>query len=159
MKKINQSTIACRYAASVSLFIALLSGCAAQSSTPAPTQASLTGSAWRLVSFNSPGAAPELRPERPDQYELRFGADGRVTARFDCNRGNGEWRSEPASPNSGSLQFGSIATTRMMCPPARLNERLPRDIEAVRSYRIVDGRLHMSLVADGGIYIWEPISP
>ena len=37
-----------------------------------------------------------------------------------------------------------------------MDERIARDCDAVRSYLIKDGQLHLSLLADGGIYTWEP---
>jgi putative lipoprotein len=46
----------------------------------------------------------------------------------------------------------------MMCPPARLNDRLTKDWEYVRSYTINNGHLFLSLMADGGNYEFEPVS-
>lgn len=34
-----------------------------------------------------------------------------------------------------------------------------RDLGYVRSYLLRDGRLYMSLMADGGIYEWRRIDP
>jgi para-nitrobenzyl esterase len=44
-----------------------------------------------------------------------------------------------------------------MCAPGSLHDRLAKDWEFVRSYTIKDSHLFLSLMADGGIYEFEPI--
>ena len=51
-----------------------------------------------------------------------------------------------------------MALTRAMCPPAPLNDRIPKDLGYVRSYVLKDGHLFLSLMADGGIYEFEPLA-
>ena len=142
-------------------FLLTLAACAAAPEAP-HTQAapsSLTGTSWRLVSFRSSGdAVGAIVPSSPNQYTLAFAADGHTSMTFDCNRGGGTWQAS-ASGDGGGLRFGPIATTRMLCPPGPLDARLPRDMEYVRNYRIVDGRLNLGLTADGGVYTWERITP
>ena len=89
-------------------------------------------------------------------FTLRFGTDQRVSLQLDCNRASGEWKARPGPGDGGSLTFGPIAATRALCPPPHLDERIVRDLAYVRSYRIIDGRLFLSLMADGGIYEWIP---
>jgi heat shock protein HslJ len=113
----------------------------------------LAGSSWRLVRFaGSDGKA--IRPDAASKYTIDFGTDGRVTAQIDCNRGRSTWKSSGA----GRLEFGPFALTRAMCPPAPLNDRLPGDLSAVRSYTIRNDHLFLPLVADGGVYEFEPMS-
>jgi len=69
-----------------------------------------------------------------------------VTARIDCNRARGAWKS--AAP--GRLEFGPMAATRAQCPPGSLHDVVMRQLPFVRSYVIRDGRLYLSLMADGG---------
>lgn len=38
-----------------------------------------------------------------------------------------------------------------------MDERIARDASQVRGYLLRDGQLHLSLMADGGIYSWEPL--
>ena len=45
-----------------------------------------------------------------------------------------------------------------MCSPAPLNDHIPKHWEYMRSYILKDGHLFLSLIADGGIYEFEPIS-
>ncbi len=40
-----------------------------------------------------------------------------------------------------------------------MSARFLRDFEHMRSYVIVDGHLHISLMADGGVYEFEPAEP
>ena len=51
-----------------------------------------------------------------------------------------------------------MALTRAMCPPGSLHDRIARDWTNIRSYTVKDGRLFLSLMADGGIYEFEPLS-
>jgi uncharacterized lipoprotein YbaY len=44
-----------------------------------------------------------------------------------------------------------------MCPDMKLHDRIAKDWTAVRSYLIKDGNLFLSLMADGGIYEFEPL--
>jgi len=128
-----------------------LSGCTPTQEAP-PAPAGLAGTAWQLVEFQSMDDAQGItRPANPTRYTIRFSADGRVAARLDCNRGMGNWTSEGA----GALRIGPLATTRMLCPPPSDGDRLGKQLDYVRSYLIRDGRLHMSLMADGGILVWE----
>jgi para-nitrobenzyl esterase len=94
-----------------------------------------------------------LVPDDKAKYTIYFGSDGRVSARIDCNRGTGTWKS--SGPNQ--LQFGPLALTRAACPVGSLHDRLAKDWEFVRSYIIRNRHLFLSLVADGGIYEFEPM--
>lgn len=118
-----------------------------------PSSGGLAGTSWRLVEIQSmDDAQGKSRPDDPAKYTLSFGADGRLAARLDCNRGNGPWQSESA----GSLRIGPLAVTRALCPPPSLGGRLARDLDYVRTYTLRNGRLYLSLMADGGIIVLEP---
>ena len=112
----------------------------------------LAGTSWRLVKFQG-GDDTTLVPADKSKYSLAFATDGNVVhVRIDCNRGSGTWN----SPEVNQLQFGPLALTRAMCPPAALTDRLTRDWPAMRSYVMSNGHLFLSLMADGGIYEFEP---
>ena len=123
---------------------------AVRQSSPAPA-AGLAGTSWRLVKFQG-GDGRTLTPDDRSKYAIEFGSDGRVTARIDCNRGSGTWKS--AGPNH--LQFGPLASTRAACPPGSLHDQILKQWGNIRSYVIRDGHLFLSLMADGGIYEFEP---
>jgi hypothetical protein len=97
------------------------------------------------------------RPRDPSRYTLLLQGDGRAVLQLDCNRAVGTWQVEPsADPGNGSFRFGPLAATGALCPPPSLGERLGRQLPFVRGYLLRDGRLHLSLLADGGILVWEP---
>jgi para-nitrobenzyl esterase len=93
--------------------------------TPAPPQngiADLGGTSWQLIKFHS-SDDKLLTPNDPAKYTIAFGTDGSISARIDCNRGRGSWKS--SGPNQ--LQFGPLALTRAMCSPGSLHDRMLKD--------------------------------
>ena len=97
------------------------------------------------------------KPENPARYTMRLNADGTVHMRLNCNRANGTWKADAApGGSSGSFTFGPLAATRALCPPPSLDEQVTRQAQFIRSYLLKDGKLHLSLMADGGIWTWEP---
>jgi para-nitrobenzyl esterase len=118
------------------------------------TQAGLGGTSWRLVKFEG-GDETTLTPAEGAEYTIAFEPGGRLTARIDCNRGRGTWKSS----GPPQLEFGPLALTRAMCPPGSLHDHMVKQWPYVRSYVIQDGHLFLSLMADGGIYEFEPMSP
>ena len=111
---------------------------------------SLANTAWRLVGFEG-GDGTRLTPDDPSKYTIEFDADSNLAVRFDCNRGRGAWKA-----SGSSLEFGPLALTRAMCPPGSLHDHLVKQWPYIRSWLIRDGHLHLSLMADGGIYEFEP---
>jgi len=130
-----------------SLSLALAAACA---QTP-PAPEGLGGTSWQLVKFQG-GDDKVLTPDDRSKYTLAFNTDGTVSARIDCNRGRGGWK----SAGRGRLEFGPMAITRAMCPPGSLHDQIVRQLPYVRSYVLQDGRLFLSLMADGGTYEFEP---
>lgn len=126
----------------------------------APAQAAtLAGTAWRLVSFQSmDDAVGTIRPEDPSRFTMHLNRDGTVVFRLDCNRARGTWAAEPAGDGTnGRFTFGLLASTRALCPPPHLDELVVGQAGYVRGYLLREGRLYLSLMADGGIFAWEPL--
>jgi heat shock protein HslJ len=123
--------------------------------------ASLAGTAWELVAIQSmDDAQGTTHIAKPETFTVLFLANGRASFRIDCNRGTTRWTFTPSQESSsGSLEFGLFATTRAMCPSGSLDQRVLRDLPHVRSCMLKDGKLYMSLMADGGIYEWRPAKP
>jgi heat shock protein HslJ len=117
------------------------------------TTAGLGGTSWRLVKFQG-GDGLTLRPDDKAKYTIAFGTDGRLSARIDCNRGRGTWKSS----GPPQLELGPLALTRAKCPPGSLYDGIVKRWPYVRSYVMKDGHLFLSLMADGGIYEFEPVS-
>jgi hypothetical protein len=120
----------------------------------------LMGTRWRLVKFQSmDDAIGEIRPENVLIYTMALNGDGTVQMQLNCNRAVGTWSADPATDDiSGRFTFGPLATTKALCPQPSMDERIARDAEWIRGYLLRDGQLHLSLMADGGIYSWEPVS-
>lgn len=118
----------------------------------------LAGTAWQLNAIQSmDDAQGTTRVAEPGRFTLEFGHDGSAVLRLDCNRGTARWKAVlGADGSSGQIEFGPIAGTRARCPPPHLDERIVRDLGYVRGYLLRDGKLHLSLMADGGIYEWRP---
>jgi para-nitrobenzyl esterase len=74
---------------------------------PQSAAAALGGTSWQLVRFQG-GDGAVLTPEDKSKYTLAFEPDGVMSARIDCNRARGGWKS--AGPNQ--LEFGPMAMTR-----------------------------------------------
>ena len=131
----------------VSASTSQLSAAAASQST------SLTGTSWHLVKFQG-GDDTILTPDDRSKYTIDFAAGGRLTVRVDCNRGQGTWKS--SGPNQ--IAFGPLALTRAQCPPGSLHDQIVKQWGNIRSYVIKDGHLFLSLMADGGIYEFQPVA-
>ena len=113
----------------------------------------LAGRSWQLVRFQG-GDDTIVTPDDRSKYTFAFGGDGSLTARLDCNRGKGTWKS--AAP--GQIEIGPLALTRAMCPPQSMHDRIVKHLPYIRSYVVKDGHLFLSLMADGGIYELEPMT-
>ena len=134
------------------------SGFGAGRQTAAGSHQPLAGTEWRLMEIQSmDDTIGTLKPEDPSLFTMRLNIDGTVNMRLDCNRASGTWTAEPGGDGrSGRFEFGSLAATGALCPPPDLGERILAQTRFVRSYLLKDGRLYLSLMADGGIYAWEP---
>jgi heat shock protein HslJ len=119
----------------------------APSIDPALTEGNqLAGTSWQWLYLQTPVekvAAPE-----PRNYVLTFGADGRISGKADCNRMIGSYQA-----SARDVVLGSLATTRMMCPPGSLGDRFARDLSFVRSYSLhAPDTLRLDMQADGGTF-------
>ena len=131
----------------------LLAACAAVAPTPSQSATpNLSGTSWQLVKFQG-SDDKTLTPDDKTKYTIQFNTDGVLSARIDCNRGRGTWKSSGAS----QLQLGPLALTRAMCPPESLHDQIVKHWNFIRSYIIKNDHLFLSLMADGGIYEFEPV--
>lgn len=120
----------------------------------------LTATKWQLQSFQSmDDAIGTIRPADPALYNMQLNRDGSVNMHLNCNHAMGQWSAVPAADQrSGNFTFGQLAATKAFCPPPSLDEKILADSQYVRTYLLRDGKLHLSLLADAGIYTWAPIS-
>jgi hypothetical protein len=120
---------------------------------------SLADTQWRLVEFQSmDDSVGTKRTADPTTYTMRLNGDGTVALRLTCNTANGTWSAEPGlhDSSSGRFEFGPLADTSGLCLSPDLDEQVLSQAQYVRSYLLKDGRLYLSLMADGGIFVWEP---
>ena len=120
----------------------------------------LAGTEWQLVEFQSmDDTIGTIRPDDASLYTMRLDTDGSVSMQLNCNRATGDWTAEPSAEGStGSFRFGPLAATSALCPSPSMDERIARDAGYVRGFLLKDGNLYLSLMADAGIYAWEPLS-
>ncbi|MGD9346133.1 MAG: META domain-containing protein [Candidatus Aminicenantes bacterium] len=120
----------------------------------------LTNTEWRLVEFQSmDDSIGTVRPDDPSLYTMRLNGNGTVNMRLNCNRANGTWSAEASSDGtSGQFNFGPLAATRALCPPPSMDEQVAAHAQYIASYLLKGGKLYLSLMADGGIYAWEPLT-
>jgi heat shock protein HslJ len=175
-----------RSAAAMAVMIALLAGCGGRPADPAQDQPAasvradppepaggaeasapvgalpetLTDTQWRLVEFQSmDDAIGTQRPEDSGLYTLQLNADGTVAMRLNCNSARGTWSADAsADGSSGRFELGPLAMTRALCPPPSMDEQIAQQAQYIRSYILRGRRLYLSLMADGGIYAWEPLT-
>jgi hypothetical protein len=175
-----------RTAATALLAGIMLSGCGAQADKPAapadarPTAAAsvtstspgapavpdapaagkpLAGTSWRLIEIQSmDDAVGSTHVADPSRYTMRLNGDGSVALRLNCNSATGSWSAEAAGPDSpsGRFEFGPLAATAALCPAPSLDDQVTKQAPYFRSYLLNEGRLYLSLMADGGIFVWEP---
>jgi heat shock protein HslJ len=113
---------------------------------------SLSGTSWQLVKFQGPDENT-FSPDDKSKYTIKFGSNGRVTARVDCNRASTTWKANA----KGELQFGSWSRTSAKCGPGSLHDQIVNDGAAVRNFVIKDGHLFLSGMSGGGYYELEPL--
>lgn len=120
----------------------------------------LGGTSWALQAFQSSSDTIGVKkPEDPSRFTMTFNGDGTVHMQLDCNRAMGTYELEPGPDgSSGSFTFGPLAMTRALCPPPHLDEFVARQATYVRSYLLEGDLLHLSLMADGGIFTWKKIT-
>ena len=112
---------------------------------------------WQLVEFQSMDDAQGIKkPHDPAVYTMMLNADGSTSMKLNCNRARGTWKSSQSNDsNSGSFEFGPLAMTRALCPPPSMDEFIAMQSSYIRSYVIKNEKLYLSLMADGGIFVWQ----
>lgn len=127
----------------------------AASSPAAAADTPLTGTGWQLVRIDAADGPTTVAD--PSTFTVAFGPDGYAALRMDCNRGRGSWQATATGPYSGTLSFGPIATTLMMCPQPSLDTRVGAALADVGGWRIEDGQLTMTPVTGDGTLVWVPL--
>jgi putative lipoprotein len=111
----------------------------------ATSQRNLIGTSWRAEDIGGRGVVDNA------QTTLTFDGEGRVTGSGGCNRYFG-----PATLQGDSISFGGIGSTRMACPPARMEQEQAffAALAATRSYRFDEsGQNLLFLGEDGAVLV------
>ena len=124
-----------------------LATCASAAADTTP----LTDTGWQLVSIDSADGPTPV--EGPSTFTVTFGADGHAAFLLDCNRGSGSWQ----ATDSGTLSFGPIAVTLMMCPQPSLDTRVAAALSGVGGWRIEDGQLTMTPASGDTALHWAAL--
>lgn len=98
---------------------------------------------WLWVGTITP--VEKIEVGKPDRYTIRLTDDGKVQARFDCNRGGGTY-----DISEGKLSFGPLLSTRMACPADSLDGVFMRDLQRVSTFFVLGGELYLELPYDSG---------
>ena len=115
----------------------------------------LAGTDWQLHAIQSmDDAQGTTKIADPGRFTVHFGTDGRAAFQLDCNRGMGDWKVAPAGA-MGPAELRPDRRDAGTVPVAHVDERIARDM-TMCAYLLKDGKLFMSLMADGGIYEWHP---
>jgi heat shock protein HslJ len=112
----------------------------------------LSGTSWQLVKFQGPDERT-FAPEDRSKYTIKFGSNGRVAVRVDCNRGSSTWKVTA----NGELQFGSWSRTNAKCGPGSLHDQIVTEGADVHKFDIKDGHLFLFGMPRGGYYELEPL--
>jgi heat shock protein HslJ len=134
------------------LFGAFIAGWAADGQTASAGRSTdpqdVLGKTWEWVGTITP--VEKITVSNPERYTISLTDDGKLQARFDCNRGGGEYKI-----SAGKLSFGPLLSTRMACPPGTLDGPYMRDLQRVVSFFIQDGDLYLELPLDSGTMLFR----
>jgi len=110
---------------------------------------SVLNKTWQWESTVTP--VEKITTPNPERYTILLAPDGKVRARFDCNRGGGDYQI-----SEGKLSFGPLMSTRMACPPDSLDAPFMRDLQRVASFFVESGNLYLELPYDSGTMKFRP---
>jgi len=131
------------------LGLAAVAGCGGSGGgTQSETVPLRTDVEWQLERFAPPsGAAVSVTD--PSLYTVRFGADGTLAARADCNRCAGPYRVAGTT-----LTVGPLACTLAACPLPTLGDQFSLALSRVATY--VQTPDELVLTGDGGTLSFRP---
>jgi len=123
-------------------------------STPSSGQ-SLTDVVWQWTTFVDPLSKTTV--DDPAQYTVQFKTDGSVSAKADCNQGNGTYSAESdGNASSGSINIEIMAMTMAMCPPGSLSDQFVQYLNEAAIYFYEGENLGLDLPVDSGTMHFSP---
>jgi heat shock protein HslJ len=101
----------------------------------------LTGTDWQLVAIDTSGSTTTLTPTLQRRHTLAFADGGEVELQLDCNRGRSTWTAGQPANGAGTISFGPVASTKMLCPKPSFGDQLAGGLaDAQRFITTLDGR-------------------
>jgi heat shock protein HslJ len=104
----------------------------------APSQPVITNVLWKLSSFQR-SDFPKIEIQNPEQFTVRFGEDGRVAIRADCNTCTGSYEL-----SGQQLRLGVLACTRAYCGNDSLDTEYLRALDAATVSSTAEGALRIT---------------
>ncbi len=99
--------------------------------------------------FHWVGSYPEsgsaVRPENPENYQLRFASSDRVSIKADCNQYAG-----PVRLTASVFSVGSLIGTKALCPKGSLEGVYIRGLKEASGWEWDGDTLILTLPHDGG---------
>ena len=111
------------------LTLGAMAGCDSSGGMAPETRPLQSDVEWQLVSIQ-PTAQPAVIVPDPTRYTVRFGSDGSVSARVDCNRCAGRYRVDGATLTINPV----LACTRAACALPSLESQFTAALTSVSSY-------------------------
>ncbi len=108
------------------------------------TTSTLTNKTW-LWESSVDARGVEAEPANPDDFELKFTADGTITSTTDCNSLGGSY-----VVNGEVLSIGSLMATEMFCSEESLEQAYAGLLGLVGSHVIEGDTLKLILLKDAG---------
>lgn len=105
---------------------------------------------WQWESTTTP--VKKIEVPNPERYTILLNDEGVLKARFDCNRGGGDYEI-----SNGKLSFSPMMATRMACPEDSLDGVFMRDLQRVVSFFIDDDHLYLEMPYDSGTMKFQPV--
>jgi len=98
---------------------------------------------WQWVATVTP--VEQIEAMQPERYTIFLNSNGKLQARFDCNRGGGNYRM-----SEGKLSFGPLMSTRMACSAESQDAIFMKYLQRVKSFFIRNNNLYLELPFDSG---------
>ena len=99
------------------------------------TEPSVLAGEWRLEELRPPSGAP-LTPPASGRFTVQFEADGRVSARADCNGCGGSF-----TLDDDRVVVSQLACTLIACPNAPFDQQYLAVLVGASELDLEDGRL------------------
>lgn len=110
----------------------------------APTPPKLAGSSWYWLGTLTP--AGMVAPADPGAFNIEFLDGGQLAAQLDCNTGGASWKQ-----SGTTLAIGPVRSTRKACPLVSEADRFGQQLALVRSAKLSNGLLDLSLGEAGAM--------